>query len=277
MLVGAGRPRAARRRLGVTGGVHSKRVAARVPIVSFVNKRTEGQIVNGLKQVAAATAGTVAGAAIGGPGGALVGAAAGPALVASFDVVADRIAAHRTDRSTELVREVTRVLGIEADELGDRLLADERLLEFAGRVMGAAQDISLTQKRRALARALAAAVADPAPARLDVWELLQTAISDIDPPHIRFMHVISAATPLPSPPDRPLENVKYGMLLQDVCKIDPGLELGGHAILQRLLSLGLLESALHGVIYGGTYRPYALSGLGRRLLTLLEEEPAPSS
>ncbi|MFC8282728.1 hypothetical protein [Streptomyces cyaneofuscatus] len=237
-----------------------------------MNKRTEGQIVNGLKQVAAATAGTVAGAAIGGPGGALVGAAAGPALATSFDVVAGRIAAYRTDRSTELVREVTRVLGIEADELGDRLLADERLLEFAGRVMGAAQDISLAQKRRALARALAAAVADPAPARLDLWELLQTAIKEIDPPHIRFIHVMSTATPLPSPSERPAENVKYGMLLQDVCKVDPGLELGGHAILQRLLALGLVESALHGVIYGGAYRPYALSHLGRRLLVLLEEE-----
>ncbi|MEU2602325.1 hypothetical protein ABZ669_35450 [Streptomyces hirsutus] len=175
------------------------------------------------------------------------------------------------------MREVTRVLGIEASELQERLLADERLLEFAGRVVGAAQDISLIQKRRGLARALAAAIADPAPARLDVWELLQTAIKEIDPPHIRFMHVISSATPLPQPPERPLEGVKYGMLLQDVCKIDPGLELGGHAILQKLLSLGLVESALHGVIYGGTYRPYALSGLGRRLLTLLEEEPPSSS
>ncbi|WP_146075636.1 hypothetical protein [Streptomyces sp. Ru62] len=241
-----------------------------------MKKRTEGQIISGLQQIAAAVAGTTAGTAAGGPGGALIGAAAGPALATSFGLVADRVAAYRADRSAQLVNEVTRVLGIEASELQERLLADERLLEFAGRVVGAAQDISLTQKRHALARALAAAVADPAPARLDVWELLQKAIEEIDPPHIRFMHVISSATPLPQPPERPVDGVKYGMLLQDVCKIDPGLELGGHAILQRLLSLGLIESALHGVIYGGTYRPYALSGLGQRLLTLLEEEPSPS-
>ncbi|MFI2643259.1 hypothetical protein [Streptomyces sp. NPDC018610] len=242
-----------------------------------MNKRTEGQIVSGLKQVAAAVAGTTAGAVVGGPEGALLGAAAGPALATSFDLIVDRITSYRADRTAQLVHEVTRVLGIEASELQERLLADERLLEFAGRVVAAAQDISLTQKRRALARALASAVADPAPARLDVWELLQTAIKEIDPPHIRFMHVISSARPLPEPPERPLDNVKYGMLLQDVCKIDPGLKLGGHAILQRLLSLGLVESALHGMIYGGTYRPYALSGLGQRLLTLLQEEPAPSS
>ncbi|MET9252440.1 hypothetical protein [Streptomyces sp. NPDC003717] len=237
-----------------------------------MNKRTEGQLVEGLKQVAAATAGAAAGALAGGPGEALIGAAAAPVLASTFDAIADRIAARRTDRSTQLVDAVTRALGMEPDELGRRLLADERLLEFAGRVMGAAQDTSLAEKRRALARALAAAVADPAPARLDIWELLQAALHGIDPPHIRFMHVISAATPLPPPPENPAENVKYGMLLTDVCRIDPGLQVGAHAILQRLLSLGLVESALHGLIYGGTYRPYALSDLGRRLLTLLADE-----
>lgn len=246
------------------------------PYSRLVNKRTEGQLVNGLKQVAAATAGAAAGAVAGGPGEALIGAAAGPALASTFDVIADRIAARRADRSTQLVDAVTRALGIEADELGRRLLADERLLEFAGKVMGAAQDTSLAEKRRALARALAAAVADPAPARLDIWELLQSALRGIDPPHIRFMHVISAATPLPSPPEEPADNVKYGMLLADVCRIDPGLQVGAHAILQKLLSLGLVESALRGMIYSGTYRPYALSGLGRRLLTLLADEPPAS-
>ncbi|MEU6731813.1 hypothetical protein ABZ929_01180 [Streptomyces physcomitrii] len=241
-----------------------------------MSKRTEGQIADGLKQIAAATAGTAAGAMIGGSEGALLGAAVGPALATSYDMVADRIASHRAGRRSELVREVTRVLRIDPEELQDQLLSDERLLEFAGRVVSAAQDISLSQKRRALARALAAAVADPAPARLDIWELLQTAIKEIDPPHIRLMHVISLATPLPRPPERPSEGVKYGMTLQDVCKIDPGLDLGGHAVLQKLISLGLVESALHGVIYGGTYRPYAVSGLGRRLLTLLQDEAEPS-
>ncbi|MEW2391128.1 hypothetical protein AB0933_22535 [Streptomyces venezuelae] len=242
-----------------------------------MNKRTEDQVAEGLKQIAAATAGTAAGAMIGGPGGALVGAAVGPALATSFDMVAGRIASNRASRSTELICEVTRVLRMDPEELQDRLLSDERLLEFAGRVVGAAQDISLGQKRRALARALAAAVADPAPARLDIWELLQSAIREIDPPHIRFMYVIAPATPLPRPPERPAEGVKYGRTLRAVCEADPGLEVGAHAVLQKLISLGLVESALHGMIYSGTYRPYALSSLGRRLLTLLEEDPQPSS
>jgi hypothetical protein len=175
-----------------------------------------------------------------------------------------------------VVNEVASALGIEVHELQERLLADERLLEFAGRVLYAAQDISLTQKRRALSRALAAAVADPAPARLDIWELLQSAIREIDSPHIRFLSVISSARPLP-PSGPPEEGVKYGMTLGQVFDSDPGLKLGGNAILQKLLSLGLIESSLNGMIFADTHRPYALSGLGQRLLTLLEEdEPLPS-
>ncbi|MGA5278689.1 hypothetical protein ACPCKL_34065 [Streptomyces cellulosae] len=241
-----------------------------------MNKRTEGEIAKGLRQVAAATAGATVGVVVGGPvAGALVGAAAGPALATGFELAAERIAAHRATRSAELLSEVTRALGIEANELEERLLADERLLEFAGRVVGAAQDISLTEKRRALSRALAAAVADPSPARLDIWELLQTAIREIDAPHIRFLHVISSAPPLPQPPERPAEGTRYGMTLEQVCEIDPGLGFGGHAILQKLLSLGLIESSLHGVLWSGTHRPYALSPLGQRLLTLLDADSTP--
>ncbi|MFJ2021693.1 hypothetical protein [Streptomyces nodosus] len=243
-----------------------------------MNKKAESDIARGLRQVAAATAGAVAGVAVGGPvGGALVGAAVGPTLATGFEMAADRIAANRVARSGELMSEVTRVLGIDANELQERLLADERLLEFAGRVVGAVQDTSLIQKRQALSRALAAAVADPAPARLDIWELLHAAIREIDAPHIRFLHVISSATPLPQPPEKPVDGVRYGMTLEQICEIDPGLELGGHAILQKLLSLGLIENSLHGVLWSGTHRPYALSGLGQRLLTLLELDSPPAS
>ncbi|MEW1998561.1 hypothetical protein OHA99_11480 [Streptomyces coelicoflavus] len=242
-----------------------------------MSKKTEGDVARGLGQVAAASTGAAVGVAVGGPGGALVGAAVGPVLATGFEMAADRIAAHRAARRGELMSEVTRVLGIEANELQQRLLADERLLELAGRVVGAAQDISLAQKRRALSRALAAAVADPTPARLDIWELLQAAIREIDAPHIRFLHVISSAAPLPQPPEKPVDGVRYGMTLEQVCEIDSGLGLGGHAILQKLLSLGLIESSLHGVLWSGTHRPYALSGLGQRLMTLLESDSPPAS
>ncbi|MFI8996998.1 hypothetical protein [Streptomyces sp. NPDC053542] len=242
-----------------------------------MSKRTESQVADGLKQIAAATAGSVAGVVVGGSTGALVGAAAGPALSTGFELVADRIASRRAERRDQVVRDVARLLRIEPEELAERLLEDERLLELAGRVVGAAQDISLAQKRRALARALAAAVADPAPARLDIWELLQAAISEIDPPHIRFMHVISPAPSLPKPPERTSSDTKYGMSLSAVCSLDPGLEVGGHAVLQKLIALGLVESALNGFMMGDAGRPYALSDLGRRLLVLLEEEASSAS
>ncbi|MFF2137857.1 hypothetical protein [Streptomyces sp. NPDC058193] len=240
-----------------------------------MSRKSEKQVAESLKQIAAATAGTAVGGAIGGPGGALAGAAVGPTLVASYDLIAARIASQRAARSNEVISTVSSTLGIESEQLEERLLADDRLLEFAGRVVRAAQEISLTQKRRALARSLAAAVADPDPARLDVWELLQTAIAEIDPPHIRFMHVISSARPLPKPPSRPDDSVKYGITLDQVCSRDPGLEVGAYAVLQKLISLGLVESALNGMIFGDTHRPYALSQLGQNLLTLLVDDPSP--
>lgn len=132
------------------------------------------------------------------------------------------------------------------------------------------------QKRRALARALAAAIADPAPARLDIRELLQTAIAELDPPHIRFMHVISSAPSLPKRPERVANEVKYGMPLSTVYSTDPSLEVGGDAVLQKLVALGLVESALNGLMLGDANRPYALSDLGRRLLTLLQDDPMPT-
>lgn len=129
----------------------------------------------------------------------------------------------------------------------------------------------------ALARALTAAVEDPTPARLDVCELLNSAISEIDAPHVRFMHVLSAAIPLPRLPARRSNDVKYGMSLSQVSSRDPGLEEGGYAILQKLPSLGITESTLNGVIYGDENRPYALSPFGRKLLAMLRDEPLPST
>ncbi|MFB7981275.1 hypothetical protein [Streptomyces vinaceus] len=241
-----------------------------------MSKKSDRPAAEGAKQAIAASAGTVAGSLIGGPVGAVIGAATGPALVASFDLLAARIAAQRAARGSEVMSEVSRSLGIEPEELEARLLADERLLELAWRVVDAAQDISLQQKRRALAHALAAAVADPAPARLDIWELLQTAIREIDPPHIRLLHVLSQAVPLPGPLEVRPQDVKYGMSLPDIYSRDPGLELGGYAILQKLISLGLVESALNGLMFGDTHKPYALSDLGRTLLGLLTEDDPPT-
>ncbi|MFJ2078940.1 hypothetical protein [Streptomyces anulatus] len=235
------------------------------------NNRAKRQASDGAAQAAIAGIATGAGAALGGPAGALAGAMAVPALSTGLKMLSDKVARNRQDRSSEVLLAAADALGVNEEQLTGLLLEDERLLELTGRVILSAQDISLGVKRRALALALAAAVDDPSPARLDVMELIHSALSSIDAPHIRFMYVISSADPLPEFPERPIPGQRYGMSVGQASKKDPGLTEGASAILQKLLSLGLVESSSNGITAGDRYKPYALSRLGRHLLSLLRE------
>ncbi|GGX83265.1 hypothetical protein GCM10010358_41960 [Streptomyces minutiscleroticus] len=236
-----------------------------------MTKRAKRQVSDGAAQAAIASVATGAGAALGGPAGALVGAAAAPALSTGLKLLSEKVARNRQDRSSEVLFLAAGALGLKEEELAGALLGDERLLELAGRVILSAQDISQEAKRRALALTLAAAVDDPSPARLDVMELVHSALSSIDAPHIRFMYVISDAEPLPELPEQPIHGQSYGMSVDQVSKRDPGLSEGASAILQKLLSLGLVESASNGITFGDRYKPYALSRLGFRLLSFLRD------
>ncbi|WP_432080991.1 hypothetical protein [Streptomyces sp. WAC 04229] len=238
-----------------------------------MTKRAKRQVSDGAAQAAIAGVATGAGAVLGGPAGALVGAVATPALSTGLKLLSETVARKRQDRSSEVVLLAASALGIKEEDLAGVLLQDERLLELAGRVILSAQDISLEAKRRALALTLAAAVDDPSPARLDVMELVHSALSSIDAPHIRFMHVMSEAEPLPELPEQPIHGQSYGMPVDQVSKRDPGLTEGASAILQKLLSLGLVESASNGMTFGDRYKAYALSRLGYRLLSFLRDPP----
>lgn len=228
-------------------------------------------------EAAAATLATGAGLAIGGPIGVLAGAAAVPVLTHAVSALADQVRRNRSQRTADTIARVARLLSVDELELARILTSDERVLELTSRVIQAAQDASSVPKRVALSRALAMAAADPSPARLDVCELLHAAIIQIDPPHVRFMHAIEDAEPLPIPADLAPDHQWYGMSLEQAFKRDPGLTQGGHAILQKLLSLGLIESCARGISsMADRDKPYALSDLGRELLALLREDAEPA-
>ncbi|MFF2098104.1 hypothetical protein [Streptomyces sp. NPDC058202] len=228
-------------------------------------------------EAAAATLATGAGLAIGGPTGALAGAAAAPMLAHAITALAGHLRRNRSQRISDTIAHVAFLLKVDEAELARNLTSDERLLELTSRVIQAAQDASSTPKRAALSRALAMAATDPSPATLDVCELLHAAIIQIDPPHMRFMHAIEDAEPLPIPADLAPDHQCYGMSLEQVFKRDPGLTPGGHAILQKLLSLGLIESCARGISsMADRDKPYALSDLGRELLALLREDAEPA-
>ncbi|MFE6336159.1 hypothetical protein ACFVOK_23580 [Streptomyces sp. NPDC057798] len=182
----------------------------------------------------------------------------------------EHVRQRRLHRSGEVLRNVARTLGVDEDAVADRLISDDGILELASRVILAAQDISLEQKRNALARALAAAIADASPATLDICGLIARAITGLDAPHIRMMAVLEEATPLP---DRPDDSIKYGMRLSDIVQKDPGLTDGAYAILRQLIYLGVAEDATNGMTFLDSSRGYALSGLGRKVLETLRDDP----
>ncbi|MFD9493653.1 hypothetical protein ACFWA1_19495 [Streptomyces sp. NPDC060005] len=224
-------------------------------------------------EIASATIATGAGIAIGGTAGALVGAATAPVLTHALLALSTRVQSVRHERTIEVLTEVARLLHIDEADLPHVLASDERLLELTSRIILAAQDTSNATKRSALSRALATAAADPAPARLDICGLLQSAIAEIDAPHVRFMYVIEDAENLPAILDLALDSQRYGLSLQQVFGRDPGLQEGGPGILQKLHSLGLVESCARGIsTTADRDKPYALSDLGRRLLQLLRED-----
>ncbi|MGW9079646.1 hypothetical protein [Streptomyces kronopolitis] len=220
-----------------------------------------------------AAIGAGAGLTMGGPIGGMAGAVITPGLTRAATALFEQIQIRRHQRTIDTIAAVARSLNVEESELVPLLTSDERVLELTSRIVRSAQDISSYAKRRALSLALAMAASDPAPATLDTCELLHEAITRIDAPHIRFMHSIQDAEPLPDPGDPAPDEHWYGMSLEQVFQRDEGLREGGHAILQRLLSLGLVESCARGI--GGMAdrnKPYALSPLGQNLLQLLRED-----
>jgi hypothetical protein len=231
-------------------------------------------VEKGAVDAIAAAIATGAGIAIGGPVGGIAGASSAPVLSSAAGMLVEHVRQRRLHRSGEVLRNVARMLGTDEGSVVDRLMSDDRALELASRVILAAQDISLEQKRHALARALAAAVADGRPATLDVSGLIATAIMGLDAPHIRMMAILEGAAPLPA---RPNDAISYGMRLSEIIQEDPGLTEGAYAILRQLIYLGVAEDATNGMTFLDSSRTYALSALGRKVLETLRDVPAAGS
>ena len=218
-------------------------------------------------EIVAASLATGAGAAAG-PAGPYITAVGQPVLEAGLQRVVQHIGQLRVARSTEVFQDAARFAGRSDQDFADYLATDEQLLELAGRVLLAAQDMSLAEKRRALAQLLANCTAGGSgSAFLAAAQLLAAAITAIDEPHIRFLHALSPA------PRRPVEagdEGKYGMRLEGVVQADSELAAVAPAVLQSLLSLGLIEDATGGLVFLPSVRSYAVSDLGEQLLALLK-------
>ena len=205
---------------------------------------------------------------MGPPEAALLASAGAPVLVRVFEQIANRVSSLRRRRCGEVYVEATDLAAMSIEELTDRVLADETLLNLFSRVLLDVQDMALRRNRRALARSLAASALEPTPARIDVALLVRSAIRDLDEGHIRLMAALSSEPrrATDAPPG------KYGLILDEVAQRDPGLNDGAYALLQGLLSRGLVEDSTGGATTLISGRTYTLSALGQRVFTQLSDE-----
>jgi hypothetical protein len=225
------------------------------------------QIVRLTAESAAAMLAAGAGV-MGPPEAAVLIATAAPALTEAFVRIATKVSSIRIKRCAEVYNQAALLSNMSIEALTERVISDDSLMELCSRALLAAQDIALSQKRRGLARTLAATALEPTPARLDIAFLIDSAIRDLDNGHIRFM------TALSSEPRRPADAPpgKYGLLIDEVVERDQGLGEGAYALLQGLISHGLVEDSTGGTSTLVAGKTYTLSALGQRVHAVLSEE-----
>jgi hypothetical protein len=122
--------------------------------------------------------GALVGLALGGPGGALVGAAVEPIL----DLVVSETLAPRRQRGQRALAVGASIADMTPEELLERLLGDEQLLDLAAAVVAAASETMVEAKIRALGRALATGVLAGDDAVVEEQRFLVDILADLEAP-----------------------------------------------------------------------------------------------
>jgi hypothetical protein len=146
--------------------------------------------------VASAVVGAVVG--LGGPGAAVAGAALTPVLATALHGISDVIVSTRRERATETLTDAAEAAGAVTPDAFLRFVADtvadEQRQELLVRVLTVAQDTAMRDKRRALGRVLANAVAEKG-TKVDDELAFVRVLADLDPVHVRILRIMSHRPP----------------------------------------------------------------------------------
>lgn len=137
-----------------------------------------------LPSTAGAVGGALVGVAVAGTTGALAGAASGAVL----DHVVKEALGRRRARGTRALDIAATEAHLTPEQLLQRILADERLLELAATVIAAAAETTLNAKIRALGQALARGTLATDEAEIDVERFMVATLTALEAPHIRVLH-----------------------------------------------------------------------------------------
>lgn len=142
----------------------------------------------GPRAVAAAVGGLL-GAAVGGPGGAVLGSAGGVVLEPLLDKVWMELHADVRRRAARVVELASAAAGEPVEAFTERMTATEESRLFSGATLSAATRTVYGPKIEALARVLAAGLADDC-ARIDVEQLFVAALADIEAPNLVVLDLL---------------------------------------------------------------------------------------
>jgi hypothetical protein len=135
-----------------------------------------------------------AGVGLAGPDLAAAATGLSPLLEAGIGHVYERLSSSRRERAADTLQDAADAAGAKSDEefiafIEEALSSDERQ-ELLARVLLIAQDTSVRNKRRALGRALASAVADNG-TKVDEELVFIRVLDDLDAFHIRLLRLMT--------------------------------------------------------------------------------------
>jgi hypothetical protein len=208
-----------------------------------------------------------AGAALAGPDVGTVLTVMSPALEEGLGRIYERLSSGRYRRAAETLTDAADAAGANTAEeflafIEGALSSDERQ-ELLARVLLIAQDTSARNKRRALGRALASALADNG-TRVDEELVYIRILDDLDTFHIRLLKLMTGR------PER-LGNLQADVrpwMLFDVTEADTGLAGVEWSLMTTL--------ERHGLVWSTSMEDpeYSISQHGEWFLTRLTDEPS---
>jgi hypothetical protein len=219
-------------------------------------------------RITAATLGASAGLA--GPDAAVAGAALTPMLEDALGHIFDRIDSHRRENAAETLTDAADELGAETPEQFMKFIEDAvsnpEHQELLARALTIAQDTAMRDKRRALGRALASAVAETGTMVDDELAFIRT-LADLDPPDIRVLRLTNT---VPAHLRAKGYEVKQ-WYPWSIAEADPGLAGSAWTSFRVLEQHGLVWSSGEQPTTVGHQPEYEITGLGEYFLMRLAE------
>lgn len=204
---------------------------------------------------------------------AVAGAAFTPMLEDALGHIFDRVDSHRRDNAAETLTDAADELGAETPEQFMKFVEDAvsnpEHQELLARALTIAQDTAMRDKRRALGRALASAVAETGTTVDDELAFIRT-LADLDPPDIRVLRLTNTV------PEhlraRGYEAKQW--YPWSIALADPGLANSAWTSFRVLEQHGLVWSSGDQLTPSGHQPEYQITSLGEYFLArLADPEP----